>query len=368
MNELEALVTLNQLPTIGPVRIRRLIDYFGCASEVFTASASAISEVPRCNSAVADIILNWRNLSDTAYELNECETHGIQLLTPDSPHWPAGLRDSQDAPVLLYSWGKLDPTEDASPVAVIGSRKTTNYGRTVTQQFSRQLAHTGHTIISGLALGIDTIAHQAALDAGQRTIAVLGSGLGSLYPRQNYELATAISQQGAVVSEYPLRTNPDKQTFPQRNRIVAAWAKATLITEMPERSGAMITANFARELGRPIFAIPGPIDRPSSAGCNLLIQQGAILASTSDQISKALTPSMNQLEFFSEDPAMVEANLSILNEQEKAVLAQLTSHEQTIEELHLTTQMAIPDLTIALFNLELNEMAKQHPGMTYTSI
>jgi len=367
MHELEALVTLNQLPKIGPIRIKRLIQHFGCASEVLSANQKTISEVKQCGDSVAEIIANWRKLTDTEFELKECDVHGIEIITPESDSWPDGLRDSRDAPILLYVWGSLSKAEKAS-IAVVGSRKTTNYGRTITHEFSNQLAHNGHPIVSGLALGIDTIAHKAALDSGAHTIAVLGSGLASIYPRQNIELAHAISEQGAVVSEYPLRTPPDKQTFPQRNRIVAAWAQATLVTEMPERSGALITANFARELNRPVYAIPGPIDRPSSAGCNLLIQQGATLATSAKQISQDLASSSHQMDFFSSTKPKNQKHTTALTDNEVQLFDQLASHEQSIEELHIATQLPVSEITIALFNLELHGMAKQHPGMVYTII
>ena len=369
MTELEALVALNQLPKIGPVRIRNLMAFFGSAKEVLNASAAQVEEVQQCNKQISEVLTNWQKLSDTQRELRECERNGVQIVTPSSTEWPKGLREYKDAPVLLYVWGTLNEYEDHSPVAVIGSRKTTNYGRLVTQQLSRQLAHSGHTIISGLALGIDTVAHQAALDSGQRTIAVLGSGLAAVYPRQNRELAERISQQGAVVSEYSLFTNPDKQTFPQRNRIVAAWADATVVTEMPERSGAMITAQFAREMGRPIFAVPGPIDRPSSAGCNLLIQQGAGLITDARQVSEALHVSTEQMDLFQEtNDAELKANMdhSGLDSVEKALIETLTSHEQSIEEIHGITGIDLEEMSVALFNLELTGMIKQHPGMTYT--
>ena len=368
MTEIEALVTLNALPKLGPVGIRQLLSRFGTALDVLQADVDALSSVIRCKRTV-ELLSNWSEHANPAHELEECERHGIEIITPDSSQWPATLIGVKDAPVLLYVWGTLRPQEDRSPVAVIGSRKTTNYGRSVTTQLSRDLAHSGHTIISGMALGIDTLAHRAALLAGQRTIAVLGSGLCSLYPKQNIELAREISQQGAVVSEYPLHTNPDKQTFPQRNRIVAAWAKGVLVTEMPERSGAMITANFAKDRGRPIFAVPGPIDRTSSAGCNLLIQQGAHLVTEAVQITSQLEPQAQQLDFLNSTPSTSSApDLSGLSTEKRAVYEQLTSHEQSVEELHQLTQMPVPALTMALLELELDGLAQQLPGMNYTLV
>ena len=365
MTELQALITLNLLPRIGPVRIRHLIRYFGSAEAALGAPREALEQVPRCGGEVAKVILNWERYGNAEQELERCAEGGVQVITPASPEWPVGLRDSRDAPVLLYVWGTIDERRDQSPVAVVGSRKMTNYGRSVTEQFTKSLASAGHTIISGLALGIDTIAHQAALEVGQPTIAVLGSGLGAIYPRENLDLAHRIAQCGAVVSEYPLSTNPDKQTFPQRNRIVAAWSRATLVTEMPERSGAMITARFARDLGRPLYAVPGPIDRPSSSGCHLLIREGATLVTDPNHLSQELRPQSEQLAFDLETPS---ASPSDLSPEEALVYSKLTSLEQSVEELHLATELEISELTSTLLSLELQDLALQHPGMTYTLV
>lgn len=368
MTELEALVTLNQLPKIGPITIRYLLSYFGSARSALSASLEEIQQVSKCAGAVGERIYHWKTLTDTPREMEECEKHGISLIHQGDPSYPTSLKDLKDAPVLLYVWGTLEE-HDQDGIAVVGSRKTTNYGRTVTEQFSRSLALSGKTIISGLALGIDTIAHQTALSVGRRTIAVLGSGLGSLYPKENQELALAISENGAVVSEYPLFTNPDRQTFPQRNRIVAAWSAGTLVTEMPARSGAMITANYARDLRRPIFSIPGPIDRPSSEGCHLLIQNGAHLVTSPEHIIQSMLPDPHtQLDFNLDQPVVSRRPVQLdLSTSEERVLKELTSIEQTVEDLHQSTALPIPELSSALFSLEMSNLATQHVGMTYTA-
>ena len=365
MNDVETLITLNQLPKVGPKRIRSLMAHFGSGLDLLNASPDQIAQVPQCGGEIAQIISNWEYSTHTQRELDECEQLGIQILTEDSPSWPAALTHSPDAPVVLYVKGSLCPTADTKPIAVIGSRKTTNYGRNTTHQFSSHLASAGHTILSGLALGIDTIAHQAALQQQARTIAVIGSGLCHMYPRENTELAQEIAQNGAVVSEYPLHTHPSKQTFPQRNRIVAQWASATLVTEMPERSGAMITAQFARAAGRPVYAIPGPIDRPSSAGCHLLIREGAHLVTHPQQITQDLSPQVAQLDLALDSPAPDSPPPS-LSPHESQVYSALSSQEQSLEELLLLTQLDVPTLSAALFHLEMQSLAKQHPGMTYT--
>ena len=367
MTELEALVTLNQIPKVGPITIRALIDSFGSALDALSASLSQIQEVKYCQGSVGERIANWKSITNTGKEIEECEKHDIQIITPNSMHWPSGLSDLKDEPVLLYVKGTLE-AQDNQAVAIIGSRKTTNYGRVVTSKITKELASSGHPIISGLALGIDTIAHTSALEIGQRTIAVLGSGLGHLYPKQNQKLATEITENGAVVSEYPLFTHPDRQTFPQRNRIVAAWAKATLVTEMPKKSGAMITTNYARNLSREVFAVPGPIDRPSSEGCHLLINQGATLTTHGSQVSQALSPAPTQLDFDLEAIQLTQSPQPTLTTVELKLYNCLNSLEQTVEELHIETEIPIQELTTALMSLELQDLAQQHAGMSYTRI
>lgn len=365
MVELEALITLNQLPKIGPVRIRNLISFFGDALSVLEAPLSQLKEVEQCGGKAAEIIANWKRHTNTPRELELCERFDIQVITPESCSWPRNLNGSKDTPVLLYVKGSIQEN-DQNPIAVIGSRKTTHYGRAITEEFSTQLSYSGRTIISGLALGIDTIAHQSAIHAGERTIGVLGSGLGVMYPKENTELAETISAQGAIISEFPITTQPDRQTFPQRNRIVAAWADATLVTEMPERSGAMITAQFARDIGRPVFAVPGPIDRPSSAGCHKLIREGASLVTNASQIIQELRPAEPEqfsLEFTASAPSPQTTKLT---KEELQILNNLHSQEQSVEDIHIQTQIPIAQLTSILLTLELHDLAIQHQGMTYT--
>ena len=285
---LSALLALNSLPKVGPIRIRRLLKKFGNPETILRQSPGSLQSVSGVGPEVAAIIADWRVLTDSDAELALCEQHHITILTPQSPFWPRYLTESHDAPLLLYVKGEITAA-DQHTIGIVGSRRCTHYGRSVTRTFSTGLTRSGYTIISGLALGIDTEAHLAALDAGGRTIAVLGSGLLDIYPSQNRELAERIADgQGAVVSEFPLRCPPDKQTFPQRNRIVANWSSALLVAECPRRSGSLITAGMATESGRPVYAIPGPIDRPQSEGCHDLIREGATLVTRPDQILEDL--------------------------------------------------------------------------------
>ena len=213
---------------------------------------------------------------------------GAHLVTIEDESYPRTLRDVYDPPLLFYVWGELHE-RDRHAVGVVGSRRATHYGTQSARKLSFQLAHAGLTVLSGLALGIDTAAHEGALAAKGRTVAVIGSGLGHLYPPENKALAEKIAAgNGAVVTEFPVDYPPDKQSFPLRNRIVAAWGQGLLVVEAPARSGALITVNQAGDYGRPIYAVPGQIDRPTSQGCNRLIQNGARLVMSADDILEDL--------------------------------------------------------------------------------
>lgn len=225
MTTQEALVALNMLPKIGPVRVRRLLDAFGGSpAAILGAAKDRLMRVDSIGEETASILQAWQDHADPTTELREAAERGISIVTQDDEGYPSPLRDAYDPPLLLYVWGQLE-ARDKHAIGVVGSRRATIYGTQATKKLSYQIAQAGFTIISGLARGIDTAAHEAAVAANGRTIAVLGSGLAKLFPQENLALAEKIASGfGAVVSEFPLHTSPDKQTFPMRNRIVAAWA------------------------------------------------------------------------------------------------------------------------------------------------
>ena len=365
MSPLESLIALNMLPKLGPVRIRRLLDRFGDAEGIFGARENQLTGVDGVGNEVARIIRQWEDHVDLQGELDSIKARGLTILTPEDETWPETLRQLPDAPLLLYVWGALQE-RDRHAIAMVGSRKATHYGRSCTQKFSFQLAHAGFTIISGLARGIDTAAHEGAIAAAGRTVAVLGSGLGQLYPPENMALAERIANgHGAVVSEFPIGTAPDTQTFPQRNRIVAGWCEGLLVVECPARSGALITANFAGEYGKHVFAIPGNIDRPSSEGCNELIRTGAILVTSGSQILDELaelplgSQTAPRLHSDKEDRDRDQPHLS---EEESQVHAQLGREERTIDQIIEATGLSASVVASTLLRLEMKSLAKQLPG------
>jgi DNA processing protein len=361
MTSREAMVALNMLPKIGPVRVRRLLEAFGTPEAVLGAGKDRLLRVDGIGEETAGILQRWQDHADPVAELKEAEGRGISVVLMEDKEYPVPLRDVYDPPLLLYVWGKIEP-RDRHAIGVVGSRRATMYGRQATKKLSYQLAQSGFTILSGLARGIDTAAHEAAVAAGGRTIAVIGSGLAQLYPPENLALAEKIADgYGAVVSEFPLHTAPDKQTFPMRNRIVAAWGRALLVVECPAWSGSLITANLATEYGRPVYAVPGPIDKPTSAGCNQLIRDGATLVADASHLMDdlgglpfATAPALAQLESAPELP-----------ETEALVYALLDTDETPIDSLIERSGLPAQVVSATLMKLEMRRLIRALPGFRF---
>jgi DNA processing protein len=364
MSPLEALVALNLLPKIGPVRVRRLLDLFGSPEAILSAPHDRLLRVDGIGEETAGILRSWQDHADPVAEIAEAAGRGIRLVTQDDPDYPAPLLEIYDHPLLLYVWGEL-AARDRHAISVVGSRRATTYGTHTTKKFSYQLAQAGFTIISGLARGIDTAAHEAAVAAHGRTIAVIGSGLAKLYPPENFGLAERIADgHGAVVSEFPLHTAPDKQTFPMRNRIVAGWARALLVVECPAWSGSLITANLATEYGKPVFAVPGQIDKPSSAGCHQLIREGATLVADPSH----LLDDLGELPF--ERPAAGTtatpvSDLPELPADEAAVYAAVGPDELAVDRIIERCGLPAHVVTATLMKLEMRRLVRAFPGFRY---
>jgi DNA processing protein len=379
----EAYLALNLLPKIGPIRVGRLLARFGSPQAILSASPRELSSVPGIGAEMAAQIAGWEDRIDLAEEKRRIAEHGIRLLTLEDPAYPESLKRIHDPPFLLYMKGTITPA-DAAAVAVVGSRRTTHYGREQAKKLSFQLAKAGFCIVSGLARGIDTAAHEAALAARGRTLAVLGSGIGHVYPPENQSLADRIAENGAVLSEFPVLYVPDKQSFPLRNRIVAGLCQGLLVVEAPAWSGALITANQALEQGRSVFAVPGPIDRPTSEGCHRLIQQGATLVCSADDIVEELGLAINSLPLeFDLEPAAAApdedagirpapttpgppARQVELSELERRLLAVLEQGDATIDRLAEVASTPPGLASAALLQLEMKRLVKQLPGKTFS--
>ncbi|MEM7697534.1 MAG: DNA-processing protein DprA [Verrucomicrobiota bacterium] len=378
MTSREAYLALNLLPKIGPIRVRRLMEQFGDPVAILKASPKSLVRVSGIGDDMASQIANWEDRIDLPEEQRRIAEHEIDLLTLEDDAYPSRLRTLHDPPFLLYVKGTIRPGDDAA-IGVVGSRRTTHYGKEQARKLSFQLARAGLCVVSGLARGIDTAAHEAALAAGGRTLAVLGSGIGHLYPPENAELSERISRAGALISEFPVLYVPDKQSFPLRNRIVAGLSKGLLVVEAPARSGSMITANQALENGRTVFAVPGPIDRPTSEGCHRLIQQGANLVTSANDILDEMNQSWSgqgagindlPLDFGENNPDKSDSQepTVALGETETLLFDALSETEQSLDQLVELTGLPIGKASAALLELELKRLIRQLPGKYFVKL
>ncbi len=349
-------VGFSRVPGIGPVRLRVLLDHFGDVRQAWEASVATLQALGFDRRTI-ETFVTLRSKMNLAAELERVSKLGVTLLTWDSPNYPSLLRNIPDPPPVLYIKGKLLPRDEWG-LAVVGTRRATVYGREATRSLVGGLAASGVTIVSGLAYGIDTFAHRTALEAGGRTIAVLGSGVDIIYPAENRKLAGLITSNGAVVSEYPLGTQPEGGNFPRRNRIISGLSLGVLVVEGSKRSGAMITADYAAEQGREIFAVPGNILSPKSAGPNQLIQQGAKLVTTIGDILEELNLTMVT--------EQVEAREIIPdNETEAVLLEHLSAEPIHVDELGRATGLPISQVASTLTLMELKGKIRQVGGMNY---
>lgn len=368
MTRQEACLALNLIPQIGPVRARRLISALGGPEQVLKAKVPELMRTEGIGEAHAQAIAGWETQVDLAGELAKIQARGLTLLTDTDDLYPASLRGIRDAPLLLYVWGQILP-RDHHAIGIVGSRHATVYGLNATKRLGYQIAFAGRTVISGLARGIDTAAHEAALAAKGRTIAIIGSGIGKLYPPENQALAERIAQSGAVISEYPVDRIADKQTFPYRNRIVAGWSAGLLVVEAPVRSGSLITAQQAVEQGRSIYAVPGPIDKPTSQGCNRLIQQGAKLVIEAEDILDDLDSLFPSVLFpESRQPPSEKAAppvLPTLSLDEEIVLKAVQSGATHVDEITDASGLTPATVNVCLMRLEMKRLVRALPGRCY---
>ena len=362
MNHLEACIALNMIPQMGPVRLRRLLDAFGSAEKILLARADQLAAIDGIPRALAENISRWQEFADPTAELKKAADLGAHVITAEDAEYPSALREIHDPPIVLYVRGQLTE-RDRNAVAVVGSRKCSHYATESAKKLSFQMAYAGLTVASGLARGIDTAAHQGALAAKGRTIAVIGSGLGELYPPENAELADRIAASGAVISEFPIDTKPDRQTFPIRNRIVTGLSFGVLVVEAGANSGALISANMAAEQGRTLYAVPGRIDAPAALGSNRLIQQGAKLVITVDDILDDLPL------VFREKPDLPAAAPAVgLTPEQQKILDAIGSEEMPLDSVIATSGLTAAVVSSTLLALEIRRLVKQLPGKRFVKL
>jgi DNA processing protein len=366
MDSREALIALNMIEGVGPVRARSLIEHFGDAPKILAASKHELLRVRNIGDDTAENISNWEKSVDLAGELKRITDFGCQVLISSDENYPPSLREIYDPPLVLYVRGQLT-AKDKNAVAIVGSRMTTHYGIETARKLGYQLAYTGVTVVSGGARGIDTAAHQGALSGKGRTVAVLGTGINLIFPVENAELFERIAANGAVITQFPFNRPADKQSFPIRNRIVAGMTLGTVVVEANLSSGALITANFATEYGRQIFAVPGRIDSPRSRGCHDLIKKGAKLCEGVEDILSEfeyLFPASNRPPSPGESGVLPALELG---ENEQLVLAAVKSSDETsIDEIIRASGLPSSAVSVTLLRLEMKRLVKQLPGKLFT--
>jgi DNA processing protein len=352
-------IGFNLVKGIGAVRFRQLLDFFGSAAMAWQAPIDGLQQAGLSPKIIQNLI-KIRKEVDLEQVWHRIEQLGIQVYTWEDEAYPRLLKEIDQPPPVLYVRGNL-VMEDEWAVGIVGTRRVTSYGRQAAEEIARALASSGVTVVSGLAIGTDTQAHQAALNAGGRTLAVLGSGVDHIYPPSNRRLADEVIANGAIISDYPPGTMPDAANFPPRNRIISGLSRIVIVIEAGETSGALITANFALEQGRDVFALPGNIYAPQSKGTNRLIQQGAAPLLSPQDVLAVLNMSL-----------VVEhkaARTAIPTDPtEAAILAVLSREPRHIDELHQQTALPIAQVSAALTIMELKGLVRQVGGMQYISI
>jgi len=355
-------LTLKSVPGIGNLLFKNLVSQLGSPQAVLAAPKGALLQIDGVSPRLAEVIRRHRTPDWVRRELDLIHEKGYAIITQHDPRYPALLQHIPDPPPLLYVKGRLAP--EASHIAVVGSRRATGYGRHTTLHLSKALARHGVIVVSGMARGIDTAAHQGALNGGGPTVAVLGTGLDNVYPAENLKLFHQIAENGAVISEFPLDAGPAPHHFPIRNRIISGMTLGTVVVEAAKRSGSLITARLAAEQGREVFAVPGSIQACTTQGTHELIRQGAKLVERVEDILEELGP---QLAMPRQDaPAVTSGDtqrpLPVLSTAEKEVFNAVGPYAVHIDELVRQLNLDSAHLSAILMQLELKGVICQEPG------
>lgn len=367
LTEAQAFLVLNALPNIGPITLNRLLDELGGDPRaVFTAGTRRLETIKGVGPAISATIGSWSDHFDLAREEERMGKAGVDFIATRDAGYPKMLREIHDPPIGLYRKGRHAFEQPC--IAIVGSRRTTLYGQAIAKKFAAELARLGFCVVSGLARGIDTAAHEGALSVGGKTAAVLGNGIDIVYPAENVDLYRRIAESGAILSEFPFGRRADKQSFAMRNRIVAGMSDAVVVVESDVSGGAMITARFAGEQGRQLFAVPGRIDQPTSAGCHQLIRDGATLITSVDDLLSEL----NYLEGFhpkaiGEKPAEAAAGRPANLTEDEAKIFDCFRGGSVLapDELATATGLPMPQISATLMMLELKRLVAKRTDGTF---
>ena len=359
--ELRLWLRLSRLE-IAPRATAALLERFGGPEAIFGASEAELKDVARLTDKGRAKILGPIPASIDR-DLQTIDKMGLSVIPVLSPDYPQGLKDIYDPPVVLYVNGALLESDKHS-IAIVGSRRATVYGRSVAEKMAQDLAARGLAIVSGGARGIDTAAHKGALSAGGRTVAFLGCGIDITYPAENKKLFEAISESGAVVSEFPLGSHPEPWRFPPRNRLISGLSIGVLVCQSPEASGALITAGYAAEQGKDTYAVPGNVDDERNRGCHKLIQEGALLV----QDAKDILRELHLEETDEPGPRQFALPVEHLNEQERDIAALLSLEPVPMDEIIEKTGLPAPMVSGTLTVLEMKNVVRRVPGNAYVRV
>jgi DNA processing protein len=371
-------IALSMVPGVGAISFRKLLNAFESPEQVFAASESSLKAVPGLAEKTIRNILRFGFPDSVKKELDAIERERVHLLTLDDSNYPEQLRNIFDPPPVLYVKGRL-PRPHEVMIAVVGSRKSSTYGRNVAESLCRELSLKGVTLVSGMARGIDSAAHRGTLKADGETIAVLGCGVNIIYPPENSRLYHEILERGAIISELSISAKPDRGNFPARNRIISGMSMGTVVVEAGLRSGALITADMALEQGRDVFAVPGNINSACSQGTNRLLKQGAELVEHADDVLNALPVEICQechqklqeeLDFSSAptnraSPAQ-DTEIASLHDHEKLVFQQLGQEPLHIDDIGVRTHLPSATVSASLIVLEMKNLIRQSAGKMFS--
>jgi DNA processing protein len=352
---------LSTVPGVGQMRLTRLINRFGSPENVFNATTKELASLEGMSNKIIEGIKRGGNKRRVEEEMLRMEKYQISLVTNQDSGYPENLKNLENSPPFLYVRGSL-LDRDKNAIAIVGSRKATFYGKGIAEEFGFELAKRGVTVVSGMARGIDTAAHQGAIKARGRTLAILGCGVDMVYPPENRKLRDKIIQSGAVLSEFHLGTQPIAGNFPQRNRIISGLSLGVICVEASDDSGVFSTVQWAADQGREVFAVPGDVKRKSSTGTNRLIRDGVRMVTGIEDV-------LEELQFTSEPDGKSWASPEIslkLSDAEKTVYALLSETPIHIDEISEEVSLSTPETLSLLLSLELKGAIRQLPGKTFT--
>lgn len=358
MSDLKYWLALMMTNDVGPIRAKKLLSVFKNPKKIFNANFKDLSEIDGMSQRAAKKITTFNEWDIAEKYVEIINEKNIKTININDSNYPVLLKETSDAPVVLFIRGDI-MQNDRFSLAIVGSRKMTSYGALVAERFSEELSSTGLTIVSGMARGIDSVAHRGAIKANGRTIAVLGSGIDVVYPPENKNLFEKIVEHGCIISEFLPGTGPDKENFPKRNRLISGLSLGVLVVEAVFDSGALITARYANDYGREVFAVPGAITSKNSEGTNKLIREGAMLVQKPDDILKELAPVLKGF-IKSENKVKIE-----LSNDEKILCGLLSGEPRQIDDIARQSKLPASKVLAVLLDLELKGVVKQITGKRF---